>query len=83
MAKEASEFRKIEKRAADLADWLKENAPECASEQKHLDEGTEARAYWHYGYLTALRDVVRLMTSESRPTQISGSADTSSSRSAA
>lgn len=27
-------------------------------EQRHLDAGTRERAYWHHGYLMALRDVI-------------------------
>jgi hypothetical protein len=45
--------------AEGLRDWLKENAPECCEEQRHLDAGTPERVYWHYGYLCALRDVLR------------------------
>ncbi|HTZ34566.1 MAG TPA: hypothetical protein VMB84_00995 [Stellaceae bacterium] len=44
-------------RADSLARWLEEHAPRCPSEQRHLDEGTQERAYWHYGYLMALRDM--------------------------
>jgi hypothetical protein len=44
-----------------LARWLQKAAPHVADEQMHLLEDTEARAYWHYGYLTALRDLQRLL----------------------
>ena len=37
--------------------WLHQNAAFCFDEQVHLDEGTRERAYWHHGYLLALRDV--------------------------
>ena len=50
---------KIRAQADELAEWLRTNAPHIAAEQHHLDEGTEARAYWHYGRLIALRDVLR------------------------
>jgi hypothetical protein len=30
------------------------------AEQRHLDPGTIERAYWHHGYLAALRDVLAL-----------------------
>lgn len=49
--------RLIDMRADSLARWLEEHAPRCPSEQRHLDEGTQERAYWHYGYLMALRDM--------------------------
>jgi hypothetical protein len=47
----------LEKRIADLTAWLREIAPECDHKQRHLDDGTVERAYWHYGYLMALRDL--------------------------
>lgn len=47
----------IDDRIATLMEWLRKNAPLCEEEQRQLDEGTAERAYWHYGYLTALRDV--------------------------
>jgi hypothetical protein len=36
------------KRMEELQEWLLFNAPECRAEQKHLDEGTAERAYWHF-----------------------------------
>jgi hypothetical protein len=51
------------KRIEELQEWLVANAPECRTEQKHLDEGTTERAYWHFGYLSALQDMLRLMSS--------------------
>ena len=66
MARESTEFRRIEQREHDLLEWLKSAAPECFSEQKHCEEGSPERVYWHYGYLMALRDVQRLMRGESR-----------------
>jgi hypothetical protein len=50
----------IDDRIDRLAEWLAANAPECI-EQAHLDDGTRERAYWHYGYLTALRDMRELL----------------------
>lgn len=47
-----------EKRISDISDFLRDTAPYIDGEQKHLDAGTEARAYWHYGYLVALRDMI-------------------------
>ncbi len=52
-------IKKIAERAANQAGWLANNAPEVMSEQKHLDEGSPERAYWHYGYMVALRDVLK------------------------
>jgi hypothetical protein len=55
----------ISSRIEGLTQWLAENCPNCDTEQRHLDEGAAERAYWHYGYLCALRDVVKLIYSES------------------
>lgn len=67
MARESNEFRRIEQRERDLLAWLKSASPECFSDQKHCEEGTRERVYWHYGYLIALRDVMRLMRGDSKP----------------
>ena len=50
---------RIIKRKDALRDWLARDHPECG-EQRHLDGGTTERAYWHYGYMMALKDVLRL-----------------------
>lgn len=52
---------KMQARSNGIERWLKENAPYISSTQKHLDENTAERAYWHYGYRCALLDVLRLM----------------------
>jgi hypothetical protein len=54
----------IKSRADELRAWLDAHAPQCREEQKHLDEGTAERAYWHYGYLSALQDVLRTVFPE-------------------
>ena len=54
--------QKLNRRAKGTARWLKENAPNCVREQKHLQEGTAERAYWHYGYLVAIQDVLNLLS---------------------
>jgi len=58
----------LESRRDEIAKWLKMNGPECGEEQRHLDEGTDERTYWHFGYLVAIRDVLELLgdTSTSR-----------------
>lgn len=57
-----SDIEALQKRAKDLEDWLRKNATEASTEQKHLDEGTQERIYWHYGHLVAIRDIYRLLT---------------------
>lgn len=46
-------------RLAAIESWLADNAPYLMADQKHLDDGSPERAYWHYGYAVALRDVLR------------------------
>jgi hypothetical protein len=53
--------RKIEQ----VSEWLKSTPPLCATEQQHLEEGSQERVYWQYGYLAALRDVLRCLTTGS------------------
>lgn len=36
--------------------WLDTSASQWSAGQRHLDEGTAERAYWHMGYLAALND---------------------------
>jgi hypothetical protein len=64
MARESTEIAKIELRIRDLSKWLEENAPNCGTDQKHLEEGSQERAYWHFGYMVALRDTLRIFTGQ-------------------
>ena len=47
----------LDDRIKGLKDWLIEQDPNCFKEQKHLDEGTPERIYWHYGELMTLIDL--------------------------
>jgi hypothetical protein len=49
-----------------LTAWMGEHAPFCEASQKHLDPGTPEQAYWHYGYLSGTRDVLKLIRQASR-----------------
>lgn len=69
----------VEKRAGDVKEWLQKNAPESLNEQKHLDEGTQERVYWNYGYMVALRDILRFLTNSDKPNRIPYTEDISSS----
>ena len=62
---ERSQIQAISDKARALAGWLAENALNCETSQRHLDPGTIEQAYWHYGYLCALKDVLALVASES------------------
>jgi hypothetical protein len=51
----------LQERIEALSRYLKDHA-ECFVEQKHThDHGSPERVYWHYGYLVATRDVLRLL----------------------
>lgn len=76
MAQVCTEIEKIEGRIRDLRGWLDANAPHCLAEQKHLEEGSHERVYWHYGYMVALRDTLALLTGGRRAGQTASSADT-------
>lgn len=56
----------IRRRRDGIREWLDEEAPLTAAEQKHLDEGSPERAYWHHGYQAALTDVIDMLTSDER-----------------
>ncbi|KAA3634062.1 MAG: hypothetical protein DWP97_07815 [Calditrichaeota bacterium] len=55
---------KIIKRSFAIQNWLQQNHPECKIEQAHLDKDTPERAYWHYGYNAALKDIISLFEKE-------------------
>jgi len=51
--------KRIKDRIEGIIEYLKENHPSMDLEQYHLDEGTMERYYWHYGYVVALKDIMR------------------------
>lgn len=51
-------MERFEERMKTHRAWLKENHPETFTEQKHTEEGTPERAYWHHGYMMAIRDIL-------------------------
>lgn len=56
----------LKQRAYDLARWLAQTVPDPRKEQRHLDAGSPEWAYWHYGYLVAVRDVHALIQGRRR-----------------
>lgn len=44
-----------------IREWLAEQGEDTDCEQKHLDDGSAERAYWHHGYQAALDDLLRLL----------------------
>lgn len=60
------QLRLIDDRISALFAWIETNGESCTSAQKHLDDKTEPQLYWHYGYLTALRDLRELLFTKRR-----------------
>jgi hypothetical protein len=54
----------IEERSRELALWLDRESPYVQFDQRHLDAGSPHQAYWHLGYLAALRDALDLIKAE-------------------
>ncbi len=65
MATEFHDVICVGQKIEQVSEWLESTAPLCATEQKHLEEGSQERVYWHYGYLFALREVLRFLTTGS------------------
>ena len=57
----------LEQRAKDLQGWLDTQGGECWDEQKHLREGSIEQIYWHFGYLSALQDVLGQLAKNGDP----------------
>lgn len=56
----------LQKRADAIDAWLSEIGSSCKVDQRHCEEGTVERAYWHYGYMVALRDALDLLRRNSQ-----------------
>lgn len=83
MRTEFKDVRSIGERANRLADSISENSAECIGEQRHLNEGSRERAYWQYGYMVALRDVLRFLADNELAGQEPSEADKRTLRRAA
>jgi hypothetical protein len=64
----------LRRRRDGIRQWLDDEAPYTDADQRHLDQNTCERAYWHHGYQAALDDVIALLTPLE---QTSGSEDSS------
>lgn len=64
MANPAPDFASsIRERMDDIQKWISDEAPYIVADQRHLDANTPERAYWHFGYQAALRDILNLVES--------------------
>ncbi|MEO1280345.1 MAG: hypothetical protein AAFR75_04370 [Pseudomonadota bacterium] len=52
----------LSRRVSELHQWLDDNAPYAAADQRHLDAATSERAYWHLGYQAALADTLAVLS---------------------
>jgi hypothetical protein len=59
MALSTKVVQDLRNRVATLTRWLDKHCPDCETEQAHLAAGTREQMYWNYGYLVALRDLLR------------------------
>ena len=57
----------IQTRMQGIQEWMAEEAPYAVADQRHLDLNTRERAYWHFGYQSALQDVLNLAETYSSP----------------
>jgi hypothetical protein len=63
---ESNPLSLLRRRRDDIRDWLDEEAPYTAVDQRHLDSDSTERAYWHHGYQAALTDALELLTNVDR-----------------
>jgi hypothetical protein len=56
----------LKRRRDGIREWLEEEAPHTALEQKHLEAQSPERTYWHHGYQAALSDVIDLLKPSAR-----------------
>jgi len=58
---------KVRRRIDALERWLRRQGVYVKNAQAHLDEGSLERLYWHYGYLSGLRDALNAVTLPESP----------------
>jgi len=56
----------LEQRAQELREWLNQHGSHCWNEQEHLTDGSSEQVYWHFGYFSAIQDVLKQL---SKPSQ--------------
>jgi hypothetical protein len=55
-------FSLLLRRRDGIREWLDDEAPYTAHDQRHLEADTAERAYWHHGYQAALTDVLEMLS---------------------
>lgn len=61
----SSVMRLLAKRQGEIREWLENESPYTMFDQKHLESGTPEQAYWHFGYVSAISDVMQLLSETS------------------
>jgi hypothetical protein len=61
---ESNPLSLLRRRRDGIRDWLDDEAPYTALDQRHLDADTSERAYWHLGYQAALTDALDLLSAD-------------------
>lgn len=61
----SSVMRLLAKRQSEVSEWLENESPYTMFDQRHLESGTSEQAYWHFGYVSAINDVMRLLSETS------------------
>ncbi len=54
----------VRARVAKMRQWIQKYGQGCQNRQTHLEPGSVERVYWHYGYLSALQEVERLLSGQ-------------------
>ena len=62
---ESAQLQALSDKVQVLTHWLADHSPHCETSQKHLEERSVEQAYWHYGYVCALRDVISMISRRS------------------
>jgi hypothetical protein len=63
------QLERLAQRRDRIAAWLEDEAPYARADQTHQRANTPERSYWHYGYMIALQDVLRLLQAEPTDTK--------------
>lgn len=66
------EIALLRQRRDGIREWLADEAPHTAVDQKHLESASPERAYWHHGYQAALNDVIDLLNPVARKSDSAG-----------
>ena len=57
----------IRRRIAVLEAWLRGQGVNVKQERAHLEQDSRERLYWHYGYLSGLKDAANALVRAETP----------------